>query len=108
MAHQVARWDGARVRLHGLLGWTGHLLRYLVSSCCSSLALSSALKKLTALLARVFSSDPFSANSRHSYSFPRIYGIMNDGKKSYDVGKDGQGQEIGSCSVRRWLQGVGS
>ncbi|ORY85353.1 legume-like lectin family-domain-containing protein [Leucosporidium creatinivorum] len=39
------------------------------------------------------------ANSRHSYSFPRIYAIMNDGKKSYDVGKDGQGQEIGSCSL---------
>lgn len=26
---------------------------------------------------------------------------MNDGKKSYEVGKDGQGQESGSCSVRR-------
>lgn len=49
-----------------------------------------------------FSDRPFprSANSRHSYSFPRIYGIMNDGTKSYDVGKDGQGQEIGACSVR--------
>ena len=42
-----------------------------------------------------------SANSRHSYAFPRIYGIVNDGKKSYEVGKDGQGQESGSCSVRR-------
>lgn len=41
-----------------------------------------------------------SANSRHSYAFPRIYGIVNDGKKSYDSGKDGQGQEAGSCSVR--------
>lgn len=40
-----------------------------------------------------------SANSRHSYSFPRIYGIMNDGTVSYDTGKDGQGQEVGSCSV---------
>ncbi|KAM0750162.1 hypothetical protein T439DRAFT_302090 [Meredithblackwellia eburnea MCA 4105] len=39
------------------------------------------------------------ANSRHSYAFPRIYGIVNDGKKSYDVGKDGQGQEGGSCSL---------
>ncbi|GAA6036842.1 hypothetical protein JCM8097_006308 [Rhodosporidiobolus ruineniae] len=39
------------------------------------------------------------ANSRHAYSFPRIYGILNDGKKSYDVGKDGQGQEIGACSI---------
>lgn len=41
-----------------------------------------------------------SANSRHAFSFPRIYAIMNDGKMSYDVGKDGQGQEIGACSVR--------
>lgn len=40
-----------------------------------------------------------SANARHAYSFPRIYGIMNDGKLSYDIGRDGQGQEIGSCSV---------
>lgn len=41
----------------------------------------------------------FSANSRHPYSFPRIYGILNNGKVSYDSGKDGQGQEIGACSV---------
>ncbi|GAA5926823.1 hypothetical protein JCM3775_007049 [Rhodotorula graminis] len=39
------------------------------------------------------------ANSRHAYSFPRIYGILNDGKKSYEVGKDGQGQELGACSI---------
>ncbi|KAK4696397.1 hypothetical protein P7C70_g8387, partial [Phenoliferia sp. Uapishka_3] len=39
------------------------------------------------------------ANSRHSYAFPRIYGIVNDGKKSYEIGKDGQGQEAGSCSL---------
>lgn len=39
------------------------------------------------------------ANSRHTYSFPRIYAIMNDGTKQYDVGGDGEGQEIGSCSV---------
>ncbi|GAA5947560.1 hypothetical protein JCM10213_005159 [Rhodosporidiobolus nylandii] len=39
------------------------------------------------------------ANSRHAYSFPRIYAILNDGKKSYEVGKDGQGQEIGACSL---------
>jgi hypothetical protein len=41
-----------------------------------------------------------SANARHSYQFPRIYAIMNDGTKSYDVGKDGADQEIGACSVR--------
>ncbi|SCV68665.1 BQ2448_786 [Microbotryum intermedium] len=39
------------------------------------------------------------ANSRHSYSFPRIYAIKNDGTKSYEVGTDGQGQEIGGCSL---------
>ncbi|GAA5831841.1 hypothetical protein JCM11251_003905 [Rhodosporidiobolus azoricus] len=39
------------------------------------------------------------ANSRHAYSFPRIYGILNDGKKSYEVGRDGQGQELGACSI---------
>lgn len=40
-----------------------------------------------------------SANARHSYAFPRIYAIMNDGTKQYNSDKDGQGQEIGSCSV---------
>lgn len=39
------------------------------------------------------------ANSRHSYAFPRIYAIVNDGKKAYEVGKDGQGQDSGSCSI---------
>ncbi|KDE06035.1 hypothetical protein MVLG_03589 [Microbotryum lychnidis-dioicae p1A1 Lamole] len=39
------------------------------------------------------------ANSRHSYSFPRIYAIKNDGTKAYEVGKDGQSQEIGGCSL---------
>lgn len=34
---------------------------------------------------------------------------MNDGTKAYDVGKDGHGQEIGSCSVRSspWVEGAG-
>ncbi|KAH9814896.1 legume-like lectin family-domain-containing protein [Melampsora americana] len=42
-------------------------------------------------------------NSRHSYSFPRIIGMSNNGYMSYDVGKDGDGQESGSCSfsIRR-------
>lgn len=54
---------------------------------------------------------PHSANARHSYAFPRIYAIMNDGKSAYNGDKDGQGQEIGSCSVRallrvaRWRKG---
>lgn len=42
-------------------------------------------------------------NSRHSYSFPRILGMINQGYSSYDVGSDGDGQESGACSygVRR-------
>jgi len=39
------------------------------------------------------------ANSRHSYSFPQIIAFMNDGSKSYDLGKDGAGQEDGRCSI---------
>lgn len=39
------------------------------------------------------------ANSRHAYSFPRIYAILNDGTVSYNVGKDGSGQELASCSI---------
>ncbi|SCZ90739.1 BZ3500_MvSof-1268-A1-R1_Chr1-3g02202 [Microbotryum saponariae] len=46
------------------------------------------------------------ANSRHSYSFPRIYAIKNDGTKAYEVGKDGQSQEIGGCSVSGKRQGL--
>jgi len=42
--------------------------------------------------------DTFS-NTRHSYSFPRILGMIGDGKTSYNVGNDGDGQEIGSCSA---------
>lgn len=38
-------------------------------------------------------------NSRHSYSFPRIIGMSNNGYMSYEVGKDGDGQESGACSL---------
>ncbi|EGG10662.1 uncharacterized protein MELLADRAFT_47114 [Melampsora larici-populina 98AG31] len=38
-------------------------------------------------------------NSRHSYSFPRIIGMTNNGYMSYDVRKDGDGQESGACSL---------
>lgn len=40
------------------------------------------------------------ANSRHSYSFPRISGFLFDGSQSYDFGNDGEGQTLGGCSVR--------
>ncbi|KAF7289284.1 Mannose ER-Golgi intermediate compartment [Mycena indigotica] len=39
------------------------------------------------------------ANSRHSYAFPRVMGMIGDGKTSYDVGNDGDGQEVGACSA---------
>jgi len=38
-------------------------------------------------------------NSRHSYSFPRIVGILGDGKTKYDYGNDGDRQAIGGCSA---------
>lgn len=43
------------------------------------------------------------ANSRHSYSFPRIVGMIGDGKTEYDLGNDGDGTQVGACSanVRR-------
>ncbi|KAF9563007.1 hypothetical protein CPC08DRAFT_794567 [Agrocybe pediades] len=39
------------------------------------------------------------SNARHSYSFPRIVGMLGDGKTKYDFGNDGDGQEIGACSA---------
>jgi len=39
------------------------------------------------------------ANSRHSYSFPRVVGMLGDGKTSYDVGNDGDSTQIGACSA---------
>lgn len=71
-------------------------------------------------LPETFSADQFNglgifldtyANEKHTYSFPRIVGILGDGKMKYDFGRDGEGQEIGSCSVCvSWiiLQGVHS
>jgi mannose-binding lectin 2 len=39
------------------------------------------------------------ANERHSYSFPRIVGVLGDGKTKYDFGNDGDAQAIGACSA---------
>jgi len=39
------------------------------------------------------------ANAKHPYVFPRIYGILGDGKTKYDLGADGEGQQIGACSA---------
>lgn len=39
------------------------------------------------------------ANSRHTYGFPRIVGMLGDGKTAYDHDSDGDANSIGSCSV---------
>ncbi|KAF9529806.1 ERGIC53, mannose lectin, ER-golgi intermediate compartment [Crepidotus variabilis] len=39
------------------------------------------------------------ANARHSYSFPRIVGVLGDGKTKYNFGNDGDDQAIGACSA---------
>jgi Legume-like lectin family len=39
------------------------------------------------------------ANSRHSYAFPRITGMLGDGTKEYDQDNDGEANSIGACSV---------
>ncbi|KAG7449971.1 ERGIC53, mannose lectin, ER-golgi intermediate compartment [Guyanagaster necrorhizus] len=39
------------------------------------------------------------ANSRHPYAFPRITGMIGDGKTSYDFQNDGDKQGIGACSL---------
>ena len=39
------------------------------------------------------------ANSRHSYSFPRIVAMLGDGNKNYDHHNDGDSNSVGACSV---------
>ena len=39
------------------------------------------------------------ANSRHSYSFPRVVGMLGDGQTAYDSEQDGERTKIGACSV---------
>jgi len=39
------------------------------------------------------------ANSRHSYSFPRVVAMNGDGKTSYDHDHDGDANSIGACSA---------
>jgi len=39
------------------------------------------------------------ANSRHTYSFPRVSGMIGDGQISFDFGNDGDGQILGACSA---------
>jgi mannose-binding lectin 2 len=50
-------------------------------------------------VARGFEQQYRYANGRHAYSFPRVSSMLGDGKTSYDFGKDGEGQDIGACSV---------
>ncbi|TEB21171.1 concanavalin A-like lectin/glucanase, partial [Coprinellus micaceus] len=39
------------------------------------------------------------ANERHTYGFPRVVGVLLDGKTQYDWGNDGDSQALGGCSV---------
>jgi mannose-binding lectin 2 len=39
------------------------------------------------------------ANSRHEYNFPRISGMIGDGKTPFDFGRDGDKQVSGACSA---------
>ncbi|RXW22369.1 hypothetical protein EST38_g3481 [Candolleomyces aberdarensis] len=39
------------------------------------------------------------ANDRHGYGFPRVVGVLLDGKTKYDYGNDGDSQALGGCSV---------
>jgi len=39
------------------------------------------------------------ANSRHSYSFPRVNAMLGDGKTSYDQERDNERTSIGACSA---------
>jgi len=39
------------------------------------------------------------ANSRHSYSFPRVTSMLGDGSTSYDQGNDGEANSLGACSA---------
>ena len=54
------------------------------------------------LLSSIFASNLILsryANARHEYAFPRIVGILGDGKTKYNYGSDGDEQAIGACSV---------
>lgn len=39
------------------------------------------------------------ANSRHTYAFPRIVGMLGDGTQEYDQANDGEANSIGACSA---------
>lgn len=39
------------------------------------------------------------ANSRHTYSFPRVVGMIGDGKTQYDQANDGEANKVGACSA---------
>ena len=45
------------------------------------------------------------ANGKHSFSFPRVVGMLGDGTKEYDGAGDGERDKIGACTVRSNLQG---
>ncbi|KAI0709625.1 legume-like lectin [Fomitopsis betulina] len=48
------------------------------------------------------------ANTRHSYSFPRIVGMLGDGHTPYDQAGDGQKGSLGGCSANLRRTNVGT
>lgn len=50
-------------------------------------------------IGRVLTSDCSFANARHTFAFPRITSMLGDGKTKYNNDNDGDGQEVGACSV---------
>lgn len=39
------------------------------------------------------------ANGKHSFSFPRVVGMVGDGQTSYDHDTDGEKNKVGACTV---------
>ncbi|KAJ3534261.1 hypothetical protein NM688_g7163 [Phlebia brevispora] len=39
------------------------------------------------------------ANARHGFAFPRVVGMLGDGKTAYDQAHDGEKNKIGACSA---------
>ncbi|KAK7691846.1 hypothetical protein QCA50_005250 [Cerrena zonata] len=39
------------------------------------------------------------ANTRHQYAFPRVVGMLGDGKTEYDQAGDGEAHQLGACSA---------
>lgn len=48
------------------------------------------------------------ANGKHSFSFPRVVGMVGDGQTSYDHDTDGEKNKVGACTVSFHASAMGS